>query len=191
MNAYAMPPLAAPAPTRERILAAARSLLRTHGYAGFTMEGVASECALTRRTLYNRFADRDALYRASRVALLEAFESGLPREIDAAGDPRETIEAFVTRALDALTHPAHVELARSASLDRAGFPWIAQLHDDRVRLPLCAAVERYLAARALPSGGGEVLVAMLFAALGGASRTPVFTPAELTAIFLDRLGARR
>jgi AcrR family transcriptional regulator len=182
-----------PLPTRQRILAAARALLRTHGYASFAMEGVALECGLTRRTLYNQFADRDALYQASREGLLDEFEQWLPRQILPVGDPLIAVERFLALALEALAHPAHVELARSAEFDANAFPWIAQLYADRVRRPLREAVERYLAALG-QSGPDAVrraddLVAMLLIAVHGARQGPAFAPSELAEIFLRRLRA--
>lgn len=193
-----MPPpiparMAVPLPTRQRILAAARSLLRTHGYASFSMERMALECGLTRRTLYNQFADRDALYQASRTALLDDFERWLPREIVAVGDPLIAVERFLGLALEALAHPAHVELARSAEFDESVYPWIAQLYEDHVRRPLREAVERYLAALGLSGSGArnraEDLIAMVLAAVHSADQGPAFAPSELAEIFLRRLRA--
>lgn len=193
----APPPLPArlvvPLPTRQRILAAARSLLRTHGYASFSMERVALECGLTRRTLYNQFADRDALYQASRAGLLDEFERWLPREIVAVGDPLIAVERFLGLALEALAHPAHVELARSAEFDEGVYPWIAQLYEDHIRRPLREAVARYLGAlgQAGPSATSraEDLIAMLMAAVHGVETGPAFAPSELAEIFLRRLRA--
>lgn len=192
-----VPPLPArfvvPPPTRERILAAARAMLRTHGYASFTMEGVALESGLTRRTLYNQFADRDALYQASRAGLLDDFEGRLPREIMAVGDPLIAVERFLALALEALAEPAHVELARSAAFDESVFPWIARLYEDRVRRPLREAVGRYLALLGLSGAGAssraDDLIAMLLAAVHGAVEVPAFAPSELAEIFLRRLRA--
>lgn len=189
-----LPPRAAvPLPTRQRILAAARSLLRTHGYASFSMEGVALECGMTRRTIYNQFADRDALYQASRAGLLDEFERWLPREIVVLGDPLIAVERFLGLALEALAHPAHVELARSAEFDETVYPWISQLYEDHVRRPLREAVTRYLAAIGLTGAGAnnraEDLIAMLMAAVHGVEHGPAFAPSELAEIFLRRLRA--
>jgi AcrR family transcriptional regulator len=203
MNLHAAPQLATPPPlparfvvplpSRQRILAAARSLLRTHGYASFSMEGVALECGLTRRTLYNQFADRDALYQASRAGLLDEFERWLPREIVAIGDPLIAVERFLGLALEALAHPAHVELARSAEFDERVYPWIAQLYEDHVRRPLREAVARYLAALGqigpAATSRAEDLIAMLMAAVHGLETAPAFAPSELAEIFLRRLRA--
>ena len=64
--------------TRRRILNAARELLRVQNYRSFSMEGVAGLSGLSRRTVYNLFADRDALYHASRADLLREFDPLLP-----------------------------------------------------------------------------------------------------------------
>lgn len=181
------PRVVVPLPTRERILAAARALLRAHGYAGFTMEGVALESGLTRRTLYNRFADREALYCASRAALLTEFEPLLPSAVE--GEAPAAVERFVALSLDALAHPAHVELARSAEFDSLAFPWVAELYETRVLRPLCEAIQHHLGGPHPDTRShAEGLVAMLRAAVASDRPNPVFTPCELAAIFLRRLG---
>lgn len=49
---------------RERILAAARGLLRTHAIADICMDQVAHQAGVGKGTLYRRFRDRGALCRA-------------------------------------------------------------------------------------------------------------------------------
>src|SRR4051812_12430562 len=45
--------------TRGAALAAARTLFLRDGYGGTTMEDVAAEAGLTKRTLYNNYRDKD------------------------------------------------------------------------------------------------------------------------------------
>jgi TetR/AcrR family transcriptional regulator, mexJK operon transcriptional repressor len=72
------PRLADPRVQRSRaaVLDAARTLFLRHGYAGTTMDEIAALAGLTKRTLYNNYGDKDALFReiaADTIASAEAF----------------------------------------------------------------------------------------------------------------------
>ena len=182
---------AAPSPTRQRILAAARLLLRDGSYRGFSMDQLARGCGLSRQTLYNQFADRDSVYRASRTQLLLAVEPCLPR----APGPFEKavrLEALVEGALAAFAMPEHVELGRSAEVDGAACPWVAALYDARIAQPLVRAIQACLLSdRADCSFARPAdLFAMLRAAAREPGGAPAFSAAELATIFLGRIPAR-
>jgi AcrR family transcriptional regulator len=182
-------------PSRERILAAARRLLRDGGYAGFGMEDLARACGLSRQTIYKQFADRDSVYRASRSQLVAAFADRLPRQVAPRGAAAEAIEDFVDAAFGALASAEHVELSRSAEVDAGACPWVAETYARRVSRPLAGAVLRYvgpLAAgrRADAAGRAADLVAMMRASVR-AGAPPLFTAAELAALFLRRALAER
>src|SRR4051794_28412841 len=69
--------------TRAAALAAARTLFLRHGYGGTTMEDVAAEAGLTKRTLYNNYTDKDTLFRHmvdDTIAFAESFARGLDEE---------------------------------------------------------------------------------------------------------------
>jgi AcrR family transcriptional regulator len=179
-----------PSPSRERILAAARLLLRDGAYLGFSMEGLARACGLSRQTIYNQFADRDAVYRASRSQLLAAFVDQLPRQVAPRRDPAEAIEHFVDAAFGALASAEHVELSRSADVDAGACPWIAETYARRVARPLADAVLRYIGPSAAGRGADAAgraadLVTMMRASVR-AGAPPLFTAAELAALFLRR-----
>ena len=184
-----------PASARRRILDAARVLLRQHGYERFTMEAVAARSGLTRRTLYNQFEDRDALYRASRMELLQGFEDMLPIELAPSVDLKVTMEAFLARALTALGTPDHRELHQSVQRDGSAVPWLRELYSARVERPLRLAVEHYLLMQkaygaldiADPSPPARRCLAMLKAAISTPDAAPVFDAGDLADIFIRRL----
>lgn len=184
-----------PASARRRVLDAARSLLSQHGHERFTMEAVAARAGLSRRTLYNQFEDRDALYRASRLELIEGFEALLPTELDPHAELRRGIERFFAAALAALALADHRELLASVQRDGAAVPWLRQLYAARVERPLRLAVEHYLLmqqaqgalAIADPAPPARRALAMLRAALSAPDAAPVFEAGELAALFVQRL----
>ena len=185
--------------SRRNILGAARALLRDEGYRTFSMEAVASLSGVTRRTIYNLFPDRDALYRASRADLLREFEPMLPREVAPCGHLRDDLEAFGREALAALATDAHRELLGSVRRD-TGMVWLTGFYSERVEQPLCQALEEVLmrypggddsAARA---GHAACSVALLRAAVNEGAVSERDAPVALGAnefawIVAARLGA--
>ena len=180
--------------SRRSILDAARRLLQGEGYRTFSMEAVASLAGVTRRTIYNLFPDRDALYRASRAELLREFEPLLPREATHGGHLRDDLEAFGRGALAALATDAHRELLGSVRRD-ASMAWLANFYRDRVEQPLCRALEEVLMrcpggddapARARHAAGG---IALLRAAVGEGNAPVALGAHEFAWIMAARLGA--
>jgi AcrR family transcriptional regulator len=180
-------------PSRERILAAARQLLRDGAYLGFSMEGLARACGLSRQTIYNQFADRDSVYRASRGQLLAAFVDRLPRQIAPRGGPGEAIEHFIDAAFGALASAEHVELSRSADVDAGACPWVAETYARHVARPLADAVRRYVgpagAARGADGAGPAADLVTMMRASVRVGAPPLFTAAELASLFLRRARA--
>ena len=72
---------------REKILDAATALFFEHGYGATTIEAMAKRARISKRTLYHRFDDKSALFRA-----------------------------VVHRTIDRLRPPAHVPLLDGANL---------------------------------------------------------------------------
>jgi AcrR family transcriptional regulator len=64
---------------RKEILDAARTLIRTKGFAGSTMEDVAREAELSPATLYLYFKNKDELFASLSLELLEGIVEGLER----------------------------------------------------------------------------------------------------------------
>ena len=179
--------------SRRSILGAARTLLLGEGYRTFSMEAVASLSGVTRRTIYNLFPDRDALYRASRAELLREFEPLLPRDAARCGQLRDDLEAFGRGALAALATDAHRELLGSVRRD-AGMAWLADFYRERVEQPLCRGLEEVLmrypggddaAARACHAAGG---IALLRAAVGEGDAAVALGAHEFAWIMAARLG---
>ena len=72
--------------SRAAVVDAARALFLRKGYAGTTMEEIAALAGLTKRTVYNNYADKDALFTqivADVIAYAEAFARGLHEEFTA------------------------------------------------------------------------------------------------------------
>jgi TetR/AcrR family transcriptional regulator, mexJK operon transcriptional repressor len=70
--------------SRERVLDAARRVFLDDGYHGATLERVAAEAGIAKRTIYNLYADKDALFRAtalSAISIADAFAASLAEDV--------------------------------------------------------------------------------------------------------------
>ena len=72
--------------SRAAVVEAARTLFLEKGYAGTTMEEIAALAGLTKRTVYNNYVDKDALFTrvvADIIAYAEEFARSLRGEFAA------------------------------------------------------------------------------------------------------------
>lgn len=79
--------------TRAAVREAATRLFLEHGYDGTTMEAIAAAAGLAKRTVYNNYVDKRALFTeivTSVIDFAEAFARELPAEF-AAGVTAETL----------------------------------------------------------------------------------------------------
>lgn len=103
------------AANRERILAAARRLLRERGVEALTMQAVATEAGVGKGTVFHRFGDREGLTTALIDDYMKAFQDGFLRGAPPLGPgapPGERLEAFFVQLIE--LQIAHLELALAA-----------------------------------------------------------------------------
>jgi AcrR family transcriptional regulator len=140
-----------PLRARDRILAIVRAMLVEGSYDSLSLEAVATAAGVTRRTVYNQFADKAELYRTSRQALLTSLAADLAAEVPPRMALADGLGFFAELANDVFADPRNIELTRSRIRDAASQPWLAVAHDRQIRQPLCRALETYLL-RQLPRG---------------------------------------
>lgn len=117
---------------------AARTLFLRQGYAGTTMEEIAALAGRTKRTVYNLYADKDALFTQMVVdltAYAEKFAGGLHEEFTvgiSAANLRATLDDLGRRlALSILRHEV-VAVRRLLIGEARVFPALASDYFDRV-----------------------------------------------------------
>src|SRR5262245_64978283 len=72
--------------TRAAVVDAARTLFLRNGYSGTTMEDIAAQAGLAKRTVYNNYPDKDALFIQivqEFIAYAEEFARGVREEFTA------------------------------------------------------------------------------------------------------------
>lgn len=116
---------------------AARTLFLRNGYAGTTMEEIASLAELTKRTLYNNYADKEALFFEvveDVIAYAEGFARELTDEISveiSASNLRSALADLGCRLALAIVRPEVVALRRLLIGEAREFPSLAKEYFDR------------------------------------------------------------
>ena len=123
--------------TRAAVFEAARKLFLEHGYSGTTMEQIAAAAGLTKRTLYNNYGDKHALFTqiiADVLAYVERFARGLDAQLSVetvAPNVRKTLEAVGERLALAILRPEVIALRRLLIGESRTFPGLAAEYFER------------------------------------------------------------
>jgi TetR/AcrR family transcriptional repressor of mexJK operon len=123
--------------TRAAAVDAAKTLFLQKGYAGTTMEEIAALAGIAKRTLYNNYADKEALFTqivAEVIDHAEAFARALPdhftADVTASGLPAALHDLGRRLALG-VVRPDVVALRRLLVGEARAFPELARAYFDR------------------------------------------------------------
>ena len=132
--------------SRAAVVDAARTLFLRQGYAGTTMEEIAAAAGLTKRTLYNNYPDKEALFRqivTDVTSFADAFVRRLRDELAVAvpsADVR-TMLADLGRGLAlGIVRPEVVAIRRLLIGEARAFPALAPEYFDRAPGRVLAAL---------------------------------------------------
>lgn len=85
--------------TRDRLFAAFAELLHTRGYDAITLADVAERAGVARTSMYNYFADKDALIVAYADHEGNSYVAALREELDSIENPIDRLCAFIASQL--------------------------------------------------------------------------------------------
>ncbi|MFM0648563.1 TetR/AcrR family transcriptional regulator [Paraburkholderia bryophila] len=140
----------AAAPTkRDQILDAATRVFLQHGYEGTSMDRVATESGAARRTLYNQFDGKEALFEAMTARIWASFPVfDITRDEESLRDPK----VGLTRLGHAVSNfwiPAEaVAFLRMVITEGPRFPALTKTFFEKGKAPAMDAVATYLEALA-------------------------------------------
>jgi len=123
--------------SRAAVVDAARTLFMRHGYAGTTMEDIAALAGLTKRTVYNNYGDKDALFTqivADVLTYAESFARGLHEEFTVGvtgANLRATLDDLARRLALGIIRPEVIALRRLLIGEARSFPALAAEYFDR------------------------------------------------------------
>jgi TetR/AcrR family transcriptional repressor of mexJK operon len=120
-----------------RIQAVAVESFVSNGFDGTTMEAVAAAAGVTRRTLYAKYRDKEALFVAAVPPALATSLSGIPLEVPD-GSLDEVLRSLARQVIARLVEPQAVKLRRFAMLESARLaaldePAGVQIYFDSIR----------------------------------------------------------
>jgi TetR/AcrR family transcriptional regulator, mexJK operon transcriptional repressor len=123
--------------SRAAVVEAARTLFLRKGYASTTMEEIAAQAGLTKRTLYNNYPDKEALFTqivTETMAFAEAFARGLSDEFTAevtAKNVRATLDNLARRQTLGIMRPEVIALRRLLIGEAREFPAFGATYFER------------------------------------------------------------
>ena len=124
--------------TRAAVVDAARTLFLQHGYAGTTMDEIAAVAGLTKRTVYNNYADKDALFAqiiTEVIAFAEDFARRLPDDFTTKVLTTSTVRAALDdvgrRLALGIVRAEVVALRRLLISEARAFPALAKDYFER------------------------------------------------------------
>jgi len=131
--------------SRARALEAAAAVFVERGYAGTTMQDVAERANVAKRTLYNLYEDKDALFRDTMhrsIATAEKFGESLARGTDAVTDPRVQLPEIGVRLAEIVVTTPVLGLRRLILMESERFPDLATEYRRRAPDAVLAALAR-------------------------------------------------
>jgi len=129
--------------SREAIINAAEHLFLERGFGGVSMDELAVEAGVARRTLYNQFPSKEDIFREMLLSVSARIGDALPPGIETQGDVEDVLR-LIARGVLAFQAPAEfVGLLRMTVADSRQFPWIATAFDS-VLSPYLERFTRYL-----------------------------------------------
>lgn len=144
--------------SRAAVLEAATTLFLRNGYGATTMDDIAETAGVSKRTVYNHFSDKEALFREVVMAatgLAEEFAADAAAELADPDDLPTALTTLAHRLAVAATSPRVVRLRRLLIGEAHRFPDLAaeyyRVAPGRVMSTLAAAFEP-LARRGLLQG---------------------------------------
>lgn len=103
---------AATAERRAAIIQAAKAVFLEEGYELASMDRIAERAGTTKRTVYDRFGSKEALFEAMIDHSCAHFVSQLPGPDDLPADPRQGLRDAAARGVSLMTSPMCVRLTR-------------------------------------------------------------------------------
>lgn len=124
--------------SRAAVVDAARTLFLREGFSGATIEGIAALAGVTKRTVYNNYADKEALF-VQIVEDIIGYAGAFAREFDEAlGAPitaanlRTNLDEIGRRLAFAILQPSVIAVRRLLIAEARNLPVLARDYYDRV-----------------------------------------------------------
>ena len=129
--------------SRDAIVGAAERLFLKRGFGGVSMDELAEDAGVARRTLYNQFASKEDILREMLLRVSARIGNVLPPGIETQGDAEDVLHLIARAVLSFQAPDEYVGLLRMTVADSRQFPWITTAFES-VRKPYLERFARYL-----------------------------------------------
>lgn len=134
-------------PKREAILDAATRVFLTHGFEGASMDLVAKEASAARRTVYNQFESKEALFAAAVQRVWRGFPVvEITSDATALHDPATGLGRLGQAIVDFWATPVAVAFLRMVISESVRFPDLPHNFFEAGKAPAMRALIGYLVA---------------------------------------------
>ena len=130
---------------RDLIVGAARKLFLGSGYGAVSMDAIAAEAGVSKRTVYSHFQNKETLFGAVIGDMCAAM--GGPNGTDLAADrsPEEVLTAYGRQILKLVLDPVALSVFRVVLSESPQFPELSQMFCSAGPDPMCQFLSIYLA----------------------------------------------
>jgi TetR/AcrR family transcriptional repressor of mexJK operon len=129
--------------SRAAVVEAATALFLERGYVATSVDDIAARASVSKRTLYNNFADKEALFTEivlGVTAAAEEFAGEMTATLADVDDVRTALHELARRHLASVTRPQVVRLRRLISAESGRFPELAREYHRRAPGRVVAAL---------------------------------------------------
>lgn len=112
--------------SREAIVEAAERLFLRRGFGAVSMDELAQEAGVARRTLYNQFGSKEEIFREMLSRVSSQLGDAFPPGIETRGEIEDVLRLLAQVILNLHKHPEYLGFLRMVVADSRQFPWIAE-----------------------------------------------------------------
>jgi AcrR family transcriptional regulator len=129
---------------RHLIMKMAIKMFMKQGYSLVTMDAIAEAVPVSKRTLYNHFKDKKALFTAVMESRCGALFTTIEKALQDVTDPEHTLTEFGMMLLDMLLQPDSINIYRTAITEAFHFPELGELFYESGPKRSCDILSRYM-----------------------------------------------
>jgi AcrR family transcriptional regulator len=129
----------------DRILEGAMQEFLQRGYAGTSMDRVASTAGVSKATIYSHFGDKEGLFKALVQQSAQSKLGPIQRQQPLTGEPEQVLREFAQTLIDETgSDPDHLALVRLMIGESSRFPQLAQTFLRHFLKPGLEVISEYL-----------------------------------------------
>ena len=130
---------------RDQIVAAASKLFLESGYGAVSMDAIAAEAGVSKRTVYSHFQNKETLFGAIIGGMCETMGGPNATALAVDESPEEVLKAYGRQILKMVLNPEALAVFRVVLSESPQFPELSQLFCAAGPDPMCGFLSDYLA----------------------------------------------